>query len=83
MPRKNTSRPRRKIIVKAPPCLYCKTGAQPDYKDFAGLGHFISERGKIIPAERTGLCPKHQRRLSYAVKRCRFLGLLPFVSGVR
>ncbi len=52
-----------------------------DYKDSGKLRQFISERGKIEPRRRTGACAKHQRVLSLAIKRARFLALLPYVPA--
>ena len=51
-----------------------------DYKDVALLKDFINENGKLIPARITGTKAKYQRQLSVAVKRARFLGLLPFTD---
>jgi len=50
-----------------------------DYKDIRLLSRFISERGKIIPSRITAVSPKKQRELSQAIKRARYLGLLPYV----
>jgi small subunit ribosomal protein S18 len=50
-----------------------------DYKDVKLLQRFISERGKIVPSRITAVSTKKQRELSTAIKRSRFLGLLPFV----
>ncbi|EAZ88822.1 30S ribosomal protein S18 [Crocosphaera chwakensis] len=51
-----------------------------DYKDTELLRKFITERGKILPRRITGLTAKQQRALTAAVKRARFLALLPFVN---
>jgi small subunit ribosomal protein S18 len=51
-----------------------------DYKDVRGLGTFLSERGKIIPARITGNCARHQRRLTSAVKLARTVALLPYTA---
>ena len=51
-----------------------------DYKDTELLRKFITERGKILPRRITGLTAKQQRALTTAVKRARFLALLPFVN---
>tara|TARA_A100001011_G_C14143733_1_gene770913 strand:+ start:564 stop:809 length:246 start_codon:yes stop_codon:yes gene_type:complete len=48
-----------------------------DYKDINILKRFISERGKIIPRRSSGVCSKWQRQLSQAIKRARFIGLIP------
>jgi small subunit ribosomal protein S18 len=52
-----------------------------DYKDVRLLQRYISERGKIIPARISAVCAKKQRELARAIKRARFLGLLPYVIG--
>jgi len=49
-----------------------------DYKDIGILKDFIAENGKIIPARITGTKAKYQRQLSAAIKRARFLALLPY-----
>ncbi|ACK65720.1 ribosomal protein S18 [Rippkaea orientalis PCC 8801] len=55
--------------------------SQPiDYKDTELLRKFITERGKLLPRRITGLTAKQQRDLTKAVKRARFLALLPFVN---
>ena len=50
-----------------------------DYKDVRLLQRFISERGKIVPSRITAVSAKKQRELARAIKRSRFLGLLPYV----
>ncbi len=50
-----------------------------DYKDTRLLQRFISERGKIVPSRITAVSTKKQRQLDRAIKRARFLGLLPYV----
>jgi small subunit ribosomal protein S18 len=45
------------------------------------LQRYISERGKIIPSRISAVCAKKQRELARAIKRARFLGLLPYVIG--
>lgn len=62
-------------------CQFCANNASDiDYKDVKTLSHFLSERGKMVPARVSANCAKHQRALSKAVKRARFLALLPFVA---
>jgi len=72
--------PKRKIIVPKN-CYFCKEEKTPWYSDVASLQKFVSDRGKILPRTRSGLCAKHQRRITSAVKHARHLALLPFVSG--
>jgi len=50
-----------------------------DYKDVRLLGRYVSERGKIVPSRITAVSAKKQRELSRAIKRARFLGLLPYI----
>lgn len=50
-----------------------------DYKDVRMLSRFISERGKIVPSRITAVSTKKQRELTKAIKRARFLGLLPYM----
>lgn len=64
-------------------CVFCDERKEPDYKDFELTGRFITDRGKIIARSRSGVCAKHQRKLTKAVKRARHLALLPFVIRPR
>ena len=50
-----------------------------DYKDVKLLQRFVSERGKIVPSRITAVSSKKQRELAQAIKRARFLGLLPYM----
>ncbi|MDE1146387.1 MAG: 30S ribosomal protein S18 [Azospirillaceae bacterium] len=50
-----------------------------DYKDVKLLSRFISERGKIVPSRITAVSAKKQRELARAIKRARFLALLPYI----
>jgi small subunit ribosomal protein S18 len=50
-----------------------------DYKDVERIRRFVSDRAKIEPRRRTGVCAKHQRALRLAIQRARHLALLPFV----
>ncbi len=52
-----------------------------DYKDVRMLQRYISERGKIVPSRISAVCMKKQREFARAIKRARFLGLLPYVIG--
>lgn len=53
---------------------------QIDYKDVDILKKFLNPHARMIGGERTGVCAKHQRQLASAIKRSRFMALLPFVS---
>ncbi len=50
-----------------------------DYKDVRLLSRFVSERGKIVPSRITAVSTKKQRQLARAIKRARYLALLPYV----
>lgn len=66
------------------PCQLCEAKIEVvDYKDEQLLSRFISERGKIVPSRITGTCAPHQRKLTRAIKRGRFLALLPYVEDYR
>ena len=56
-----------------------KNAPKIDYKDVRLLQGFMSERGKIVPSRITAVSAKKQRELAQAIKRSRFLGLLPYV----
>jgi len=60
-------------------CAFCKEGTNPDYKDYKKLEKFLTDRAKILSRARSGICARHQKKLSTAIKRARYLGLLPFV----
>jgi small subunit ribosomal protein S18 len=68
-------RSRRKV------CSFCVDKVKEiDYKDAGRLRRYLSDRGKIEPRRKTGTCAKHQRRLSTALKRARFMALLPYTG---
>jgi small subunit ribosomal protein S18 len=76
------SRPavRRPFTRRKKSCPFDSKGApQIDYKDVKLLQRFISERGKIVPSRITAVSAKKQRELSKAIKRARFLALLPYL----
>ncbi|PIR88015.1 MAG: 30S ribosomal protein S18 [Candidatus Harrisonbacteria bacterium CG10_big_fil_rev_8_21_14_0_10_45_28] len=65
-------------------CHFCSQNIDhPDYKDTEMLGRFTSSQAKIVRTKYTGVCAKHQRRLANAVKRARFMGLLPYTARVK
>ncbi len=68
----------RRFAFKPKVCAFCAEKAGIDYKDIARLRRYVSDRGKIQPRRRTGVCAKHQRRLALAIKRARYLALLPY-----
>jgi len=64
---------------------FCKFTAEGidciDYKDLDLLKGYVSESGKIVPSRITGTKAKYQRQLATAIKRARFLSLLPYTDG--
>jgi small subunit ribosomal protein S18 len=52
-----------------------------DYKDEKLLSRFLTERGKILPRRLSGVTARHQRQLAVAIKRARYLALLPYIKG--
>ena len=62
-------------------CRFCETKAlHIDYKDDKLLRRFITDRGKIIPRRMSGVCERHQRQLTRAIKWARQIAILPFVA---
>lgn len=60
-------------------CYFCQKNVQDiDFKEVGLLKRFLSSLGKIKSRKKTGLCSLHQRRVAQAIKRARFLGLLPY-----
>jgi len=68
----------RRFVFKPKVCTFCTGGIEIDYKDISKLQRYVSDRGRIAPRRRTGVCAKHQRKLALAIKRARFLALLPY-----
>ena len=84
MAKKDTKK-RRRILKEAPValnCPFCKNKVTPDYKDVGTLEKYVSDRAKILGKDRTGICSKHQRRMSVAIQRARHLGLLPYTPKI-
>ena len=74
---------RRKRRIKIEPkyasCPFCSDKEKlPNYKSYKQLAEFITDRARIVGSERSGICSKHQRKLTTEIKRARHLGLLPF-----
>jgi small subunit ribosomal protein S18 len=66
------------------PCHLCEAKIEVvDYKDEPLLSRFVTERGKMVPSRITGSCSFHQRQLTRAIKRGRYLALLPYVEDYR
>ena len=70
---------RRPFFRRRKSCPFSGEGAPKiDYKDVRLLSRYISERGKIVPSRITAVSAKKQRELATAIKRARFLALLPY-----
>ena len=63
-------------------CRFSAEGAEViDYKDIPMLKNYVTESGKIVPSRITGTSAKYQRQLATAIKRARFLSLLPYTDS--
>ena len=79
-PRPSSGGARRPVCRRRKTCPFSGEGAPKiDYKDVKLLQRFISERGKIVPSRITAVSAKKQRELARAIKRARYLSLLPYV----
>jgi small subunit ribosomal protein S18 len=62
-------------------CRFCRTGVKYiDYKDVDTLGKLLTNRGKIFSRKRSGNCAGCQRKAKRAIKRARYMALLPFTT---
>lgn len=62
-------------------CYFCKKNIREvNFHDVETISKFISKSGKIKPKKKTGLCSKHQRETTEAIKRARIMAFLPFVA---
>jgi small subunit ribosomal protein S18 len=69
------------VITQKRYCHFCMNSVKlVDFKNIQLLQRFLSSYGKIVPRKRSGVCAKHQRKLATAIKRGRFMALLPFSS---
>jgi len=73
-------KPMPKSKVMSTQCAFCQSNQKAiNYKDTNLLKRYLSSFGKIVPRKRSGVCSWHQRKLSNAIKRARFMALLPFL----
>jgi small subunit ribosomal protein S18 len=64
-------------------CKFCENNIpRIDYKDVRTLRRFITDQGKIIPRRITGVCARHQRQLTRAIKRARNIALIHYTLDV-
>ena len=86
MARRMMRKPARKRTRKArfheqAKCRFCREKIKEvDYKDVSGLAKLATQQGKLFSRKRSGNCARHQRSTKRAIKRARFLGLLPYVG---
>ena len=67
------------LITKKRFCRFCTDKVKTiDYKDVKRLESFITERGKMLTSRISGNCARHQRRIAEAIKKARFLSLIPY-----
>ncbi|OGY89789.1 MAG: 30S ribosomal protein S18 [Candidatus Komeilibacteria bacterium RIFCSPLOWO2_01_FULL_52_15] len=60
-------------------CDFCANGVKAiDYKNVQALTRYTSSYSKILPRRKSGVCSKHQRKLAMAIKRARFMALMPY-----
>lgn len=79
-PQKN-KKTTRKPAAAAAKCRFCREkSTEIDYKDLGTLYKMVTSQGKQFARKRTGNCAKHQRMTRRAIKRARFIGLLPFAG---
>lgn len=61
-------------------CRFCRDLLPVDYKDVETLSKLTSAQGKVLTRKRTGNCAKHQRAVKRAIKRSRYMALMPYVA---
>lgn len=72
-------KPRRKKRARG--CKFCEEKIHEiDYKDVGRIRRYMSGRGKILSSSLTGLCARHQRSLTKAIKHARYMALLPYIQ---
>jgi small subunit ribosomal protein S18 len=62
-------------------CAFCKAKNVPNWRDYEKLVEFLTPRCRIMSAQSTGVCMKHQRILSQVIKEARELALLPYTAS--
>ncbi len=81
MPQDNAAPKKFKKTSRKKVCAFCADKVETiDYKDVNKLRKYITEKGKILPRRQTGTCARHQRELAVAIKRARFMALIPYVG---
>ncbi|OGC46298.1 30S ribosomal protein S18 [candidate division WWE3 bacterium RBG_19FT_COMBO_34_6] len=70
----------KKVKIKSKSCYFTEIGKEPDYKDVLVLKRFLTDRQKVMHHAYSGLSAKNQRKLSKAVKRARYMALIPYTD---
>ncbi len=63
-------------------CYFCQNKVSPSYTELVSLRKFMTDRAKILPKGRSGVCSRHQRAVAKNIKYARHLALFPFVPKV-
>ncbi|MBF0300266.1 MAG: 30S ribosomal protein S18 [Oligoflexia bacterium] len=71
----------RRMFSRKKSCWFCAKKTDPDWKDPSSYAWLVNEFGKISPGRITGLCAKHQRHATTAIKRGRNICLIGYISG--
>lgn len=80
MPPKTETKKKR-AFREAAKCRFCREKtAEIDYKDIDALQKLVTQQGKLFSRKRSGNCARHQRSARIAIKRARFMALMPFVG---
>ncbi|MFA5025993.1 MAG: 30S ribosomal protein S18 [Candidatus Shapirobacteria bacterium] len=82
--KKNNKKDRNRLIRlkgRGNDCAFCKAKSVPNWRDYEKLREFLSPRCRMLSAQSTGVCMKHQRNLSQVIKQARELALLPYTAS--
>ena len=80
-PQQRQQRPQQRQQEQERFCFFCVNNiSDVDYKNTTVLQKFTSNYQKILPRKRMGACARHQRQLGQAVKRARFMALIPYIN---
>lgn len=77
---------RKKPFIRKRPCQFCISEhpiAYVDYKNEEILANLVNQQGKILSSRITGTCAKHQRAVALAIKRARFVAILPYIGSIK
>jgi len=80
--KRKTDTARKDIAPRKKTCFFCDNAKEPSFFDSSNLRRYMSDRSRINPKQRSGLCARHQRILTEQIKYARHLALLPFITKV-